>query len=187
MSEETSDEQLMLAYRDGDAAAFDTLYDRHKGRLYRYLVRQCGGPAPAEELFQETWMKLIKARSRYTVRARFTTYLFHIAHNLLIDHYRRGNPGLPESYDENGAPEPADHGGRDEPERRATTRQATGRLLALIDRLPAAQRETFLMREEGGLSLEEIASATGVGRETAKSRLRYALQSLRQGMAGYHE
>lgn len=180
MSDEPSDEQLMLAYRDGDAAAFDTLYDRHKGRLYRYLVRQCQRPV-AEELFQETWLKLLRARKRYEPRARFTTYLFHIAHNLLIDHYRRGNPGLPQSYDDETTELPG-HDGPGQPESRAADRQAAGRLLELIDALPDAQREAFLMREEGGLSLEEIAEATGVGRETAKSRLRYAVKALRGGM-----
>jgi len=187
MSKEITDEQLMLAYRDGDAEAFDTLYDRHKGRLYRYLFRQCGQRALAEELSQDTWLKLIKARERYETRARFTTYLFHIAHNLLIDHYRRGNPGMPASYDESEHPEPVDHDGRAQPERQAATRQAGDRLLALIDELPEAQREAFLMREEGGLFLAEIAEATGVGQETAKSRLRYAVKALRNGMRGYQE
>lgn len=185
MSEDQSDEQLMLAYRDGDAGAFDILYDRHKGRLYRYLVRQCPVPV-AEELFQDTWIKLIKARERYEPRARFTTYLFHIAHNLLIDHYRRGNPGLPESYDDETTVV-ADTDTPEQPDKQAANRQATGRLLELIDALPAAQREAFLLREEGGLSLEEIAEATGVGRETAKSRLRYAVKTLRGAMQEFRE
>ena len=187
MADETSDERLMLAYRDGDAGAFDTLYDRHKGRLYRYLVRQCGRRAVAEELFQDTWLKVIGARKRYEARARFTTYLFHIAHNLAVDHYRRGNPGLPESFNDSESTEPPDRDARAQPEHRAADRQATGHLLELIDGLPAAQREAFLMREEGGLSLEEIAEATGVGRETAKSRLRYAVKALRSGMQEYRE
>ncbi|MGA8261932.1 MAG: RNA polymerase sigma factor [Arenicellales bacterium] len=177
-----TDEDLMLAYRAGSAAAFDTLYERHKGRLYRHLLRQCGERPLAEELFQETWMKLIKARKRYEPRARFTTWLFHIAHNLLIDHYRRGNPGLPASFDESTTVDDPPANGRTEPEREAAARQATGRLLDLIADLPEAQREAFLMREEGGLSLEAIAEATGVGRETAKSRLRYAVAALRRGM-----
>lgn len=187
MSGQITDEQLMLAYRDGEAAAFDTLYNRHKGRLYRYLLRQCGQRPLAEELSQDTWLKLIKARERYQTRARFTTYLFHIAHNLLIDHYRRGNPGLPVSYDESEPAGPANDDGGIQPERQAATRQAGHHLLALIDELPEPQREAFLMREEGGLSLEEIAEATGVGRETAKSRLRYAVKALRNGMRGYRE
>lgn len=181
MTDDPSDETLMLAYRDGDAGAFDILYDRHKGRLYRYLLRQSGQAALAEDLFQNTWMKLLKARKRYQPRARFTTYLFHIAHNLLIDHYRRGNPGLPQSYEE-GSTEPPDPGRAHQPEHAAANREATSRLMALISELPGAQLEAFLMREEGGLSLNEIAEATGVGRETAKSRLRYAVKALRSGM-----
>lgn len=184
---ESSDEQLMLAYRDGDAGAFDVLYERHGKRLFRFLLRQCGQRHVAEELLQETWMRVIQARGRYEHRARFTTWLFRIAHNLLIDHYRRGNPGLPASFE--GAPvcDPPDPDGRAQPERAAAGRQAADALLALIDGLPAAQREAFLMREEGGLSLEEIAEATGVGRETAKSRLRYAVSALRSGLQEYRE
>ena len=172
----------MLDYRAGNAAAFDTLYERHKGRLYRHLLRQCGDRPLAEELFQETWMKLIKARKRYEPRAKFTTWLFHIAHNLLIDQYRRGNPGLPASFDDPAPAEDPPANGRTEPERETAVRQAAGRLLDLVATLPEAQREAFLMREEGGLSLEAIAEATGVGRETVKSRLRYAVATLRRGM-----
>ena len=83
----------MLCYRDGDAGAFDALYARHKGGLYRYLLRQCREPAAAEELFQDVWMNLIRARARYTVQAKFTTYLYRLAHNRLIDHYRKHEPG----------------------------------------------------------------------------------------------
>jgi RNA polymerase sigma-70 factor (ECF subfamily) len=84
-----SDEALMLAYRDGDAGAFDVLYARHRGGTYRYLLRQCRNAGLAEEMFQDVWMNLIRARTGYTVQARFTTYLYRIAHNRLMDHFRR--------------------------------------------------------------------------------------------------
>src|SRR5436190_18395294 len=90
--EPARDEDLMLAYRDGNAAAFDQLYRRHKGPLYRYLLRQCRDAAAAEELFQDVWMNLVRARAGYTVTARFSTYLYRLAHNRLIDHYRRRVP-----------------------------------------------------------------------------------------------
>ena len=90
-SAESSDEELMLGYRDGDAGAFDVLYARHKGGLYRYLHRQCRDAAAAEELFQDVWMNLIRARTGYTVQAKFTTYLYRLAHNRLIDHYRKNS------------------------------------------------------------------------------------------------
>ena len=99
-TEDDADETLMLRYRDGDADAFAALYARHKGALYRYLLRQCGQPALAEELFQDLWLKLIAARAGYTVQARFTTYLYRLAHNRLIDHYRASSRGLPLSYAE---------------------------------------------------------------------------------------
>ena len=98
MDNAAPDEELMNRYRDGDAHAFEVLYTRHKGPLYRYLLRQCGAAALAEELFQDVWMKLIRARERYETRAKFTTYLYHLAHNRLIDHYRRAKAGVPISY-----------------------------------------------------------------------------------------
>ncbi len=176
----------MLRYRDGDADAFAVLYTRHKGPLYRYFARQCRNRAVAEELFQDVWMKLIHARERYEVRAKFTTYLFHLAHNRLIDYYRRQANSIPMSFGEDDCPA-LDTLAVDErqiPENRVASQEQAGRLLDLIDCLPEAQREAFLLREELGLSLEEIAEATGVGRETAKSRLRYAVASLRRGLRG---
>lgn len=175
----------MLAYRDGDARAFEALYARHKAPLYRYLARQCREPAVAEELFQDVWMNLIRARSRYEVQARFTTYLYRLAHNRLIDHYRRGKSGVPLSYDDDpddplierlAGPDAA------QPDVQAVRTEEVQRLLALLALLPDAQREAFLLREEAGLSLDEIAAATGVPPETAKSRLRYAVAKLRDGM-----
>lgn len=182
---EATDEELMQRYRDGDARAFETLYVRHRGPVYRYILRQCGVAAQAEELFQDIWMNLIKARSRYEPRARFTTWLYTLAHNRLVDHYRRQAAGVPISYDDD-PDEPlieqvADSEVR-QPDNEFERRRQAQQLLGLLAQLPEAQREAFLLREEGGLSLEEIAQATGVNMETAKSRLRYALARLRQGM-----
>ncbi|MEO7729143.1 MAG: RNA polymerase sigma factor [Burkholderiales bacterium] len=183
-NETTSDEDLMESYRDGDAAAFDVLYGRHKGGVFRYLQRQCGNRGIAEELFQDVWMNLIRARANYTVQARFTTFLYKLAHNRLIDHYRAQSGNVPASFDEEGgpalddvvAPRSAD------PAVGADVRQQSRRILQLIEGLPAAQREAFLLQQESDMSVEEIAQATGVNRETAKSRLRYALAKLREGM-----
>lgn len=182
-TEDDADETLMLRYRDGDAAAFARLYARHKGPLYRYLLRQCGRPAVAEELFQDVWTKLIAARAGYTAQARFATYLYRVAHNRLIDHYRAGARGLPLSYAGDcpewvEVPAPAEQ----QPENREDRRRQAERLLELLAELPEAQREAVLLREEAGLSLEEIAQITGTGRETVKSRLRYALARLRRGL-----
>ena len=183
-SAESSDEELMLRYRDGDAGAFDALYVRHKGGLYRYLMRQCRNAAAAEELFQDVWMNLIRARSGYTVQARFTTYLYRLAHNRLIDHYRKhGRAAMTSFEDEDGEVLEALPDERERPADDALdAKRQAGRLLELIAELPEAQREAFLLQQEGGMSVEEIAQATGVTRETAKSRLRYAMNRLRQGM-----
>lgn len=171
----------MLAYRDGDADAFETLYRRHRGGLFRYFLRQCGNEGVAEELYQDVWMKLIRARERYAVKARFSTYLYHLAHNRLVDHYRRQGhapPAASESADpEAAAISAADCDG---PETRAMRNRQVQAILAQIQALPEAQREAFLLKEEAGLSLDEIARVTGVNKETAKSRLRYAVQRLRR-------
>ncbi len=181
---DTTDEALMLGYRDGDAAAFDVLYSRHKGGVYRYLLRQCRNAGLADELFQDVWMNLIRARAGYTVQAKFSTYLYRIAHNRLMDHFRRDDAGVSlddesVSIEEPVAPRSV------EPEASAEARQHAAQLLSLLDGLPEEQREAFVLQQEGGLSIEEIAAATGVNRETAKSRLRYALAKLRQGMQAW--
>jgi len=184
---ESTDEELMLLYRDGDAGAFDALYARHRGGVYRYLLRQCRDAAAAEELFQDVWMNLVRARAGYSVQARFTTYLYRLAHNRLIDHYRKNSHVAMVSLDEEDGEaimDPPDERERPQEETLDAKRQAE-RLVGLIAGLPEAQREAFLLQQEGGMSVEEIAQATGVTRETAKSRLRYAMVKLRQGMLGW--
>jgi RNA polymerase sigma-70 factor (ECF subfamily) len=138
----------------------------------------------AEELVQDVWTNLIRARFGYTVQARFATYLYRLAHNRWIDHYRRNRLGVVVTLDEEdgGAPvDPPDD--REIPQDVALdARRQAARLMELISELPAAQREAFLLQQEGGMSVEDIANATGVTRETAKSRLRYAMSKLRKGM-----
>lgn len=183
---DASDETLMLGYRDGDAGAFDRLYERHKGGIYRYLLHQCRNAALADELFQDVWMNLIRARDNYTVQSKFSTYLYCIAHNRLMDHFRRHDPAGVSLDDDSGVALPEPVAPRSvEPHSLAAAREQAGRLLELLDALPAEQREAFVLQQEGGLSIEEIAETTGVTRETAKSRLRYALAKLRQGMQAW--
>ncbi len=181
---QASDESLMSAYRDGDCHAFEMLYARHRGGLYRFLLRQCGAAGIAEELFQDVWLNLIRARQRYSPQARFATYLYRIAHNRLIDYYRRAahRPVL-ESDDEDDDPVArlADRSSL-QPDILVQRKTQVERLMTLLAGLPDVQREAFVMREEAGLSVEEIAQATGVNAETAKSRLRYAVAKLRRGL-----
>ena len=178
-----SDESLMLRYRHGDAAAFDTLYERHRGGVYRYLLRQSGDRSTAEELFQDVWMNLIRARERYQPRAKFTTYLYRLAHNRFIDHCRR-NAKRSSLADTSvgGHSEPIDPSpGPAETISGEETRQ---RFLAAVADLPEVQREAFVLRQETGLGPDGIAEITGVNVETAKSRLRYAVNRLKKTLRG---
>ena len=176
------DEDLMLSYAAGDAAAFEALYARHKGGVYRYLVRHCGNAGTADELFQDVWMNVIRVRASYAPTAKFTTWLYRIAHNRLIDHWRAtGRVELVSAgVDDDDDPLDAIPGPRnDEPDARAGAREIGARIKQALAALPAAQREAFLLHQEGGLELSEIAELTGAGIETVKSRIRYAQAKLR--------
>ncbi len=173
-----TDELLMIRYKDGDAGAFESLYQRHKGPLYRFIRRQCADTAAADELFQDVWMNLIRSRARYRVQAKFTTFLYRVAHNRLVDFYRYS---AKHSLADTGVELDAFAGSSGDAATRVDTERRYQELRRRILALPSEQREAFLLREEGGLSVAEIAAATGVRHETAKSRLRYALSKLREG------
>jgi RNA polymerase sigma factor (sigma-70 family) len=184
-----TDEALMLAYRGGEAAAFEVLYGRWRGPLYRYFLRQCGHAGQADELFQDVFMRVIGAAAGYEPTAKFTTRLFRIAHNRLVDHWRKTGrepvDPLPsgEDGDDCEFDPPAPEGAA--PDRQAECRELAQALMAALNELPEVQREAFLLAEEGGLTLEEIASISGVGRETIKSRLRYATAKLRHKLESW--
>ena len=172
----------MLAYRHGDAGAFETLYARHKGPLYRFVLHCVKERALAEELFQEIWMRVIEARGRYEVQAKFTTWLYAIAHNRLVDHWRkRGLALVSLDQEESGQIDPP-AGADYEPQRRLEAKQSLARFARALETLPPAQREAFLLHEEAGMSVAEIAHATGANEEAAKSRLRYALSKLKEAI-----
>lgn len=175
--DELSDEQLMVSYSAGDAEAFDVLYQRYKAPLYRFILRQCG-PQAVDELFQDIWLKVINARSDYQVKASFKTWLYHMARNRIIDLYRRNNirPIDNNSDDLDCAVNTA----VEQPENHLQTQNQYQALLEAITELPADQKEAFLLREEAGLTIEQIAETCGVNFETAKSRLRYAVNKLRK-------
>ena len=173
----------MLRYRDGDARAFEILYERHKGPLYRYLQRMCGRREVADDLFQEVWSKVIASRSRYEARAQFNTFLFRVAHNCAIDYFRRS--GRPHERAAQNIDEVAEQIGGAEHERPdAALAQAQVRrdFRRALEQLPPEQRDVFVLYEESGLTLEEIGRITGVAMETAKSRLRYAVGKLRAAL-----
>ena len=175
MDSAPEDSALMLRYRDGDVAAFEALYRRHNDALYRYLLRLCKHRDTAEDIFQEVWGKIIKARDSYRPTAKFTTFLYRVAHNCFIDHIRR-NKRHTQTVDvePDHQPDTADC-----TEMQVERSLARRRLLQALQELPDEQRDVFLLHEEAGQSLENIASITGTNRETAKSRLRYAVKKLR--------
>ena len=173
------DATLMLAYAHGDLAAFETLYARHRGMLYRFLLRSVRDPHRTDELFQETWSRVISARARYQPQAKFSTWLLQIAHNLMIDGMRRQRPmaGADEAdvvLAQLASPD------REQPDHALSEFERRRNLQRAIEQLPQEQRTVVLLRLEQELSLEEIATVTGAGRETVKSRLRYAMTRLRE-------
>jgi RNA polymerase sigma-70 factor, ECF subfamily len=178
------DIELMRRYARGDVSAFERLYEKNKGPLFRYLVRQTRSREAAEDLFQEVWSRVIASRARYAPLAKFSTFLFSIAHNCFIDHCRRSahapTARADALEDHEGWLSDSPHRG---PERQADSQAAGARMRAALARLPDEQREVFVLHEESGLSLHEIGELTGVGMETAKSRLRYAVAKLRQSLA----
>lgn len=171
-----SDEQLMLAYQKGQADAFDELYGRHRASLYRYLIRLSGQQNDfLNEMFQEIWLKLINARDRYQPSAKFTTYLYRIAHNHMVDVWRSHKIDTDPLQNEVSD-------STEVPERRLQQHQQQQQLKQLITALPEEQRTAFLLQHEAALSLDQIAEVTGVNRETVKSRLRYAMNRLREAV-----
>ncbi len=182
------DEELMKAYAAGSQRAFEILYARHKGVLYRYFLRQLGDER-ANDCFQNLWMRLIKARDRYEPSGAFHSYLFTLAHNVLMDEHRKSMRNPVYRADEletldNGSQvtEPAIDGSID---RTVDRDRLRNRLHQLLLTLPFAQREAWVLRQETELSTKEIAELTDTSEEGVKSRLRYATSKLKAGMARY--
>jgi len=192
--EDINDEDLMMLYKSGDTAAFRPLYDRHRNPLFRFVTRQISSRAIAEEIFQDVWLRLIKSASSYEVQAKFTSYLYRITHNRIIDHYRSNDRALMDQFDEErfrAEGESGDLTGVDgaSMETSIDTIQISDqihqedlikKLRLCLNKLPAPQREVFRLKEESGLSLAEIAMVVGCAAETAKSRYRYAVNKIRQ-------
>ena len=188
------DDQLMLAYSAGDAAAFDRLYARHEGPLCRFVRRLLGQrlAAQADEVFQDTWMRIVAARHSFRPQgASWKTWAFTIAHNAAMDRLRVSGRETPLAAAGGEHDDPLDwlqeavDLAHPSAEDTAFWRAAGRQLLHCLDELPAAQRAAFLLHHEDGASVEELAERLGLGFETAKSRLRYALQKLRGCMQRY--
>lgn len=164
-----SDESLMLAYQRGDMGAFESLYQRHKDALFTYLFRSCSRHAIVEEVAQETWMAVIQAAVRYRPEAKFRTWLYQIAHHRMVDFWRR-----PDNRHSNLEDVPEETAPQNQGE---IIDEIEKQVMNALAQLPQEQRNVVLLREQG-FSYEELADIVGVGRETIKSRLRYARQQL---------
>lgn len=151
--------------------AFNCLYQRHRAPLYRYLLRMCRDEILANDLYQGTWEKILKAASSYRTTTPFKPWMYVIARNHLADHFRRHRV-TEEWQDERAVSEDAG------PEDQMQRDQKSLQLTAAVERLPREQREALMLKLEAGMSVETIAQITGVNAETAKSRLRYAVKKL---------
>jgi RNA polymerase sigma-70 factor (ECF subfamily) len=189
-----SDESLMLRYRDGDVRAFELLVTRHRKALFNFILRFVRDTAAAEDVTQETFLRLVKGADAYERQAKFTTWLYTIARNLCVDAARRGKHRKAASLDaplsdEDGAASlldlvPDTGAGVD---RQAQSRELAVRLRQAIEALPDEQREIFLLREVADLQFNEIANVIGCPENTVKSRMRYALEKLREALEEYRD
>ena len=185
LSQET-DENLMLRFGRGEAAAFEFLYQRHESRVFRYLHRNVRNEATANDLMQEVWFAVVRGAAKYQPSAKFTTWLFTIAHNRMVDMIRANHRLQSLDAGDDADPEaltPLERladAAQLEPPAQVQSQNEAAALLNAVAQLPAEQRSAFLLQAEGDLSVEEIAAATGSSFETVKSRLRYARAKLRQ-------
>jgi RNA polymerase sigma-70 factor (ECF subfamily) len=189
-----ADESLMLRYRDGEVRAFELLVTRHRKPVFNFILRFVRDPAQAEDVTQETFLRLIKGADAYQRQAKFTTWLYTIARNLCIDAARRGKHRKAASLD---APLGDDDGsaslldlvpdGGAAVDRQAQSRELAVRMRAAIEALPDEQREIFLLWEVADLQFNEIAAVVGCPENTVKSRMRYALEKLREALEEYRD
>jgi RNA polymerase sigma factor (sigma-70 family) len=185
-----TDESLMLRYAAGNLQAFNLLYERHEMGVWRYVFRSVRVQAIADDLLQDVWFALARQAPNYQPTAKFKTWLFTLAHNRLIDHFRTAKQHV--SLDDEDAESDsvalvqslAANSGFG-PLRRLESKEQAQALLEAIEQLPFAQREAFMLQAEAGMDVQDIAATTGVSFETAKSRLRYARSRLRELLQEY--
>jgi RNA polymerase sigma-70 factor (ECF subfamily) len=188
-----SDEQLMVRYQGGDAKAFEVLINRHYQSLYRFLLRYTGNPQAAEDLLQDAFTRVIKGAKDYKQKASFKTWLYKIGRNLTIDASRRMKHRRHRSLDQpigdsNGATmidTVADKHPSGQADRRLADSQFTRALDAALDEMNDDQRMVFVLREFQNLSFAEISAVVKAPENTVKSRMRYALDFLRQALAEF--
>ncbi|MCL2625590.1 MAG: RNA polymerase sigma factor [Cystobacterineae bacterium] len=180
-STDESDERLLGRYREGEEAAFAQLYQRHRGGLYRFIRGLCSNTAQADEIFQETWLALIRSEAVFEGRSCFKTWLYQIARHRLVDLWRRQESKMQTSDEAEPVPPHAyENGVSETPETLTLRAEQLQQLAEALETLPLAQREVFLLRAHADMALSEIAAFTQMPLEAVKSRYRYALAKLRQ-------
>lgn len=194
---EPGDIELMERFRSGDRTALEELVNRHHASLVRYFHMQCRQRETSEDLAQEVWARVIRHRKSYTARARFQTYLFHIARNLWIDRYRsnRSAPGMVSADAVLGGGDEGDGStlgsllpgaGRD-PSEEASLREQAERVRRAVEELPDSLRDVFELGEVRGLAYAEVAEILGIPVGTVKSRMFTAVRRLREALGAPRE
>jgi RNA polymerase sigma-70 factor (ECF subfamily) len=176
-----SDEALMERVQRDDEDAFEALFHRYRARLYGFLLRRVGDAA-ADDLFQETWLRVVRSRERFDPRRRFSTWLFQIANNLARDRGRRlvvRSKARGELVDQARRAEPIPHRVAEPVEDRIDVAKR-------IEALPDRQREVLLLRYYQQMSEREIAEVVGIPQGTVKSRLHNAIRTLRRAEEKSH-
>ncbi len=180
MLDQLSDEQLMSSFSNNNDVnnqrAFEVLYQRHKGPLYRFIKKSLNNEQDVHEVFQELWLRIINNKHRFDPQQKFTIWAYTIARRLLIDQFRKA-PNLMQhqtAEDTDIAEVPIK-----QPENEFAAKQMAQQLSTALERLPLAQKQAFVLRHDSGLSIREIAQITEQAPEKAKSQYRYAVQKLK--------
>jgi RNA polymerase sigma-70 factor, ECF subfamily len=193
---DATDEMLMVRYQRGDRDAFAELVRRYQTPIYNFVIRQVGQKSIAEDTTQEVFLRVVQNAAEFKHEARFSTWLYTIARNLCIDQLRklshRRHPSLdqppPGSPDQRPLGESVvDPDPRASVDRAAASSEMQGSIVRAVEGLPEDQREVFLLREVASLSFKQIAEVTGVGENTVKSRMRYALDRLQAALSDFEE
>ncbi|MCB1657891.1 MAG: sigma-70 family RNA polymerase sigma factor [Pseudomonadales bacterium] len=174
-----TNEDLMVMYQAGNQAAFNTLYKTHESKLMRYLVRKLKDRSVAEEVFQDVWLTVIKTSPTYKAGlGSFTGWFFSIAHSRCMDYFRKNNKTFMPLVNEEGEEFYCDV--NSDLEHNLIIKKAHERFEHCLKKLPVEQCEVFILRQESELTIPQIAEIIQTPLETVKTRLRYALQSLRR-------
>jgi len=190
---ETTDEVLMTRFQGGDRGAFAFLVRRHHVPVYNFALRYVRSSAAAEEVVQDSFMRILQNAAEFRPTSRFTAWLYTIARNLSIDMLRKNAQRRHRSLDEPSSAEEGPSLGERTPdgganvERAALSIEIRRSVLSAIDLLPDDQREVFLLREISNLPFKEIAEVVGAPENTVKSRMRYALERLQAALSEFEE